>query len=197
MGLTAWITVASAIALLSLSGCAHRRAPPPQSGDGRGALPAAAPLGASEPAVLLDGIEIGQRAPDFVLTSFDGRSISLADFRGKPVVIDFWAAWCPFCLGEFPVLERAYQTNRAGGLVVLGIHRSDGEDQATGARFAAERGVTFPLLQDEGDRVYRQFSGGTPAMPLSYFIDRDGIIRAKIFGPKTDERIREYLARIR
>lgn len=182
------LAIAAAAALL-LSGCSNRTAPPP--------TPPSASATTSVDGVPSVGIEIGQRAPDFTLTSFTGERMALSSFRGQPVVIDFWAGWCPFCITEFPALERAYQTNRGDGLVVLGVHRSAEEDQAAGEQFARDRGVTFLLLQDEGDRVYRTFAGGTPAMPLSYFIDRDGIIRAKIFGPKTDVQIAQHVARIR
>lgn len=179
--------VIALILVVTLAGCSHRIAAPSPS----------APTTPAVGGAPLVGIEIGERAPDFTLTSFIGERVSLSDLRGRPVIVDFWAGWCPFCITEFPTLERTYQAERTTGLVVLGVHRSEGEDQATGERFARDRGVTFPLLQDDGDRVYRQFAGGTPAMPLSYFIDRDGTIRAKVFGPKTDDQIRANLQRIR
>lgn len=149
------------------------------------------------PVAVRTGIAVGDRAPNFTLTNFTGEQVSLADFRGRPVIVDFWAGWCPFCITELPALERAYQAGIRDGLVVIGVHRSEGEDQATGAAFARDRGVTFLLLQDEDDRAYRQFAGGTPAMPISAFIDRDGIIRAKVFGPKSDAQIAQHLMTIR
>lgn len=187
--------IAAAAIVLATTGCSHRA---PTVGLSPATPPSTDPT--ASPALntsVATGIEIGQRAPDFTLTSFTGERVSLSSLRGRPIIIDFWAGWCPFCITEFPALERAYQSERAAGLVVLGVHRSADEDQAAGERFARDRGVTFPLLQDEGDRVYRTFSGGTPAMPLSYFIDRDGIIRAKVFGPKTDAQIEQHLTRIR
>lgn len=131
----------------------------------------------------------GQKAPIFVLETFDGQSLDLATAYGtKAVVLDFWAAWCPFCVAEMPELQKA-QRQYGDDLLMIGVHRTDTEAVSTGQRFAQERGVTYPLVKDSDGSLYRA-SGGL-GMPVAVFIDKDGIVREVKSGPKTAEEIGE------
>ncbi len=164
------------------------------------------PQGAREPEGAVEqeniGIEEGMIAPNFTLRRFDPATggkedrISLNDFRGQPVVIDFWAGWCPFCVEEMPILESSFQQYQDQGLVILGIHRSETEGLKTGGDFAQERGVSYPLLSDASGEVYQRYSGGASFMPLAYFINENGVIQEKKFGPKAEEQIKASIQKI-
>ena len=134
--------------------------------------------------------EVGQKVLDFELEDFNGGKVKLSDFAGKSVFIDFWAAWCPFCVSEMPEIEKIHQEFK-DKLVVLGIHRSETEAIDAGAKFAKERGVTYPLLKDAKGSVYKTLTGGRQFMPYAIYLDKDGKIFKVKAGPKTAEEISE------
>lgn len=113
----------------------------------------------------------GYRAPDFTLTAINGETITLSALRGRPVVLNFWATWCPPCRVEMPFFQRA-SANYNGRAIVLGI--SDGETADVVTRFAAQNGLSYPLLPDSDSQVSRQYA--TRALPTTFFIDADGMI---------------------
>ena len=124
---------------------------------------------------------IGFLAPDFRLQTPEGGEVQLAALRGQPVVLNFWASWCPPCRAEMPDLERLHQQYASEGLVVLGIDQ--GESAEVVMRFARDTvQTTFPLALD------RQLEVGTlyevRALPTTFFVDAEGRIRdIKIGGP--------------
>lgn len=134
--------------------------------------------------------EVGSKVADFELESFEGQKIKLSQFAGKPVLIDFWAAWCPFCVEEMPEIEKIHQ-EFGDKLLVYGIHRSETEGIEKGAEFAKERGVTYPLLKDATGQVYKTLTGGRNFMPYALYIDKEGRIVKVKAGPKTAEEMRE------
>lgn len=133
----------------------------------------------------------GQKAPDVTLIDFDGGLHKLSDFKGKAVVLDFWAAWCPFCIAEMPQLQAA-QDKYGDDLVMIGVHRTDTENKDTGLKFANEGGVSYLLVSDSDGSLYRA-SGGF-GMPTAIFIDQKGIVKEIKTGPKTDEEIEEKIS---
>lgn len=140
-------------------------------------------------------VKIGQPAPNFSLESFDGDTVTLADLKGKAVFIDFWAGWCPFCVGEMPQIEKISNEFK-DELIVLGIHRTDTEDVVTGTQFAKETGVTYQLLKDSDGSTYKILGAGQSAMPLAVYIDKEGNISKILFGPKTESQMRENVKKI-
>jgi cytochrome c biogenesis protein CcmG/thiol:disulfide interchange protein DsbE len=104
---------------------------------------------------------------------------SLADYRGKPVLLNVWASWCPPCKEEIPLLEKAHQRMAAGGGTVLGVDVQD--DQHDALAFLHSKGVTFPSLRDR-DRSYAH-SFGVTGYPESFLIDRAGRVVALSRGP--------------
>ncbi|MCA9993572.1 MAG: TlpA family protein disulfide reductase, partial [Anaerolineales bacterium] len=129
--------------------------------------------------------------PSFVLADLAGNPVSLADFRGQPVIINFWATWCAPCRIEMPELQAAYDQYQADGLVILAVNRE--EDLATvQAYFVDEMGLTFTALLDEqafAANVYNVFN-----MPTTYFVDPAGMVTAVHRGPMTKGQIDGYLA---
>lgn len=125
---------------------------------------------------------VGRMAPDFTLTATDGRTFTLSSLRGKPVVINFWATWCPPCRKEMPELEQLWQRYGAGkDLMLLGLDQA--EDVATIEQFRSTvANVTFPILLDRKTDVAQDY--GVKALPTTFFIDRNGRIQdVKLGGP--------------
>lgn len=117
-------------------------------------------------------------APDFSAATLDGRTVALRDLRGKTVLVNFWATWCPPCRAEMPTIQSVYAAH-PDGLTVLAID----EVEAPGVvrDFVGSLGLGYPILLDADGSIGQQFR--VQGLPTSYFIDRDGIIRAANLGP--------------
>jgi len=120
-----------------------------------------------------DGL-IGQLVPDFRVPRLDGGYGSLADYRGKAVLANLWATWCPPCRHEMPALERLYKRYAARGFVVVGLDQ--GENPGIAKKFIERVGVTYPILFDSDQQYGPAFRA--VGLPTSVFIRRDGIIFA-------------------
>ncbi|HEY81646.1 MAG TPA: TlpA family protein disulfide reductase [Caldilineae bacterium] len=120
----------------------------------------------------------GHPAPDFTLQTVDGAPLALADLRGKAVVLNFWATWCPPCRGEMPELQAAHETYAPGGLVVLGVNQA--EARAVVQAYLDELGLTFPVVLDAQYEVAERYS--VNSLPTTFFIDREGVIRDMVVG---------------
>jgi cytochrome c biogenesis protein CcmG/thiol:disulfide interchange protein DsbE len=116
------------------------------------------------------------RAPEFNLTTFDGRNFSSNSLKGKVVVVNFWASWCIPCRDEAPALERAWEKYGGRGLVVLGVDYVDTEPEAKG--FIAEFKQTYPNGPDVGTRISQAYH--ISGVPETYFVDKDGKLLAGI-----------------
>jgi len=128
---------------------------------------------------LLVGDVRGLPAPDFELASLDGKKVKLSDFRGKAVLLNFWATWCPPCKEEMPWfvdLQKKYGNN---GLVVIGVALDDTEAPKI-AQFVSEMGVNYPILLGT-NKVSDQY-GSVDFLPTTFYINRDGKIVGKGTG---------------
>lgn len=123
-------------------------------------------------------------APEFALKDADGKEHKLSDFKGKVVLLNFWATWCPPCVQELPSLNSIHERFRDRGLVVVGI--SVDEDKEAYQKFLQQRGVTFPTARDPEQTVNSRY--GTTKFPESYLIDREGYVRREYVGPEDWER---------
>jgi len=137
------------------------------------------------------GISIGKTAPDFQLQSLEGKSVKLSDFRGKNIVLNFWASWCPPCREEMPEFQRIY-TENSDSLVVIGVNLQESRESAEA--FIKKLGITFPILLDPNAQVKDRYNVFT--QPVTYFIDANGKIVDKKFGPLTTEEINEKIAKM-
>ena len=125
------------------------------------------------------GMAYGTPAPDFTLESLDGTAVSLSEFKGKAVLVNFWATWCGPCKIETPWLVDLQNQYGAQGLQVVGVAMDDsGKDEI--AKFAKDMGVNYPVLL--GKEAVGDAYGGVPALPESFFVSRDGKIVDKIMG---------------
>jgi cytochrome c biogenesis protein CcmG/thiol:disulfide interchange protein DsbE len=121
----------------------------------------------------------GLPAPDFQLPSLDGAKVKLSDFRGKAVLLNFWATWCPPCKVEMPWFADLQKEYGKDGLVILGVAMDDSEPDKI-AQFASEMGVNYPILLGT-DQVSDDY-GNVQYLPTSFYISRDGTIVDKMTG---------------
>ena len=135
---------------------------------------------------LLDDLplEVDQPAPDFFLRTLNGRSVRLSDYRGKTVVLNFWASWCPPCRREMPDFQTLWEERGPSGpddLVILAVNLLPEDTIAAAEGFVDEFALTFPILLDTSrGEVARRY--GVQALPATFFIDRDGIVRTTALG---------------
>lgn len=133
------------------------------------------------------------KAPDFTLKDFDGNNVSLSDFRGKKVFLNFWATWCPPCKAEMPDIEKIYQENKDDkDFVIIAVDL--GEDEETVKNFIDQNKYNFKILLDTDQSVGAQYN--ITAIPTSFFIDRDGNITNMRRGSMGEEEMREYIKAI-
>jgi thiol-disulfide isomerase/thioredoxin len=121
----------------------------------------------------------GKPAPAFTLTDLNGKKVSLADYKGKPVMVNFWATWCAPCKLEMPWLEDLQQRYAAQGLVILGI-ASDEAPKNIVAATATRLGVTYPILLTDS-KIETPY-GGVNYMPESFYVDRTGKVLIETAG---------------
>ena len=137
----------------------------------------------------------GFLAPDFTLATPKGEKVTLSSLRGKAVLLNIWATWCPPCRAEMPAIESYYQQYKTSGFVVLGINATNQDSQLGIVPFVNQYGLSFPILLDEVGELGRKYE--LRSLPSSYFIDRDGIIAAVVVGgPMSDALLRTNIETI-
>jgi cytochrome c biogenesis protein CcmG/thiol:disulfide interchange protein DsbE len=126
---------------------------------------------------------VGSTAPPFTLPRLEGPgTVSLASYRGKPVVLNFWASWCEPCKSEAAVLERDWTSYKNRGVVFLGVDYHDLNSEAR--RFVSAHALTFPMLADGSGSVTGRY--GISQVPETYVLNRQGQVVAHLRGPITD-----------
>jgi thiol-disulfide isomerase/thioredoxin len=133
-------------------------------------------------------LDRGTAAPSLELPLVRGGSVSLDSLRGRVVLLNVWATWCPPCVREMPSLQRVYEAHRNDGLEILavavddrpGTRQADGRIEGVVSQFVEELGLTFPVALDPTGDTERRL--GTDYLPTTFLIDRDGRIRAREVG---------------
>jgi peroxiredoxin len=136
----------------------------------------------------------GQMAHDFTLQTLDGQTVHLSDFRGKAVMLNFWATWCEPCKIEMPWFVELQKQYGPQGLQVLGVAMDDA-DPSDIAKFAKDMGVDYPILvgkESVRDAVASDY-GGVQFLPETFFISRSGKVVEKIFGLKSRSEIEDFI----
>lgn len=136
-------------------------------------------------------------APGFRLTGLDGGTVDLAAYRGRPLVINFWASWCRPCAKEFPLLRAARERHRADGLEVVGVLATS-DSPARARTFARRHGGTWPVGIDRGGGPVGEttIAYGVAGLPETFFVRRDGSLAARQLGELSERSLGEHLASI-
>lgn len=129
-------------------------------------------------------------APDFTAVDVDGKEVTLADFRGRPVVLNFWASWCGPCQSEMPAFESAYQTYGDDvQFLMVNMTGMSGESRETAMRLIEAEDYTFPVFFDQNSSAARAY--GVTSIPQTWFIDADGTVAARAMGALSEAKLQQ------
>jgi len=135
----------------------------------------------------------GKAAPAFTLVALDGKKVSLSDYKGHPVLVNFWATWCGPCKVEMPWFEEFNKQYAAQGLVILGLADDVDAGKDTIAKVAKKTGVTYPILLTDG-KVQKLYSPeGMDYLPMSFYVDRNGVIVEETAGLGGKDQIEAHI----
>lgn len=137
------------------------------------------------------GIEIGDKAKDFELKTLDGKNVKLSDLKGKKVILNFWATWCPPCKAEMPEMQKYFE-EISDDVVILAVNI---DPQLDVQGFVDKGGITFPILLDEADEVNGMYQ--VISIPTTYFIDTKGVIQQKHVGSMTYDTMKNYVSKMK
>jgi peroxiredoxin len=135
----------------------------------------------------------GRAAPNFTLAASESRNLTLADYRGRYVLLNFWASWCPPCAKEIPDIQSFYEHHANREFTVLAVNQQEQPD--TVRHFLDEFGVTYPVVLDRSGEVNEAYGVGR-GMPISFLVAPDGVIEKAYFGQLTEENFAEIDAKL-
>lgn len=150
--------------------------------------------GATGSATTVQAPRVGALAPDFTLSDMNGKAISLSQFRGKVVMLNFWATWCPPCRAEMPSIENLYrQLNKSGNFVLLAVNVEENARDSI-KEFSSRSSLSFPILLDSKGQAANLYQ--VNGIPQTYLIDQKGVIVQKVDGGREwdSPRIVAYLS---
>lgn len=142
-------------------------------------------VGAEEATIAI--AEVAEQAPDFTLTSLEGQEVKLSDFKGRKVMLNFWATWCPPCKAEMPAMQQLY--DQANGYIEILAINIDPQNDVAG--FVRENELTFPILLDKTGKVNENYS--IISIPTTILINEKGGIVKKQIGAMTLEQMEEFM----
>ncbi len=137
-------------------------------------------------------LTVGALAPALTGTTLDGATLNLADLRGKAVVVNFWASWCPPCKREFPAFKAVLTRHAGDGLAIVGVLFNDGA--APARAFVQQEGATWPTILDPSGSAARTFE--VFGAPETFLIDRNGVVRARLLGDLTESSLEQAVGPI-
>ena len=130
----------------------------------------------------------GFLAPNLELRTIDGNRITLSDLRGKVVLLNFWATWCPPCRAEMPAMQKVYSDYGPDDFVILAVNNTQQDARDAVDAFILDQGLSFPVLLDISGEVSAQYQ--VNSMPTSFFIDPEGIIQEVVIGSMPEALLR-------
>lgn len=137
-------------------------------------------------------VKAGDIAPDFQLQTLDGEPVQLSDYKGKGVFLNFWATYCPPCKDEMPYMDNQYKAFKDQGVEILAVNV--GEPSLTAEKFVKRYDLSFPVLMDGREEVYRAY--GVKPIPATFLIDKDGKVIDRVTKGLSEEEIKEMMERI-
>lgn len=142
------------------------------------------------PGAKLSSLREGAEAPDFELKTLGGETVKLSDYRGKRVILNFWATWCPPCKAEMPHMQNFYEQYNDQGVEILAVNLTSmdkGVEEVQ--KFVDEYGLTFTIPLDENGDVGTTYQAYT--IPTSYILDENGVITKKVIGPMDEKMMKD------
>jgi peroxiredoxin len=137
----------------------------------------------------------GFLAPDFALSTLEGDDVTLSDLRGKAMLLNFWATWCPPCRAEMPAMQRVYSDYDPDEFVILAVNNTQQDSMDAVDAFVLEQELSFPVLLDITGDVSGLYQ--VTSMPTSFFVDAEGIIREVVIGgPMSEALLRTRVERL-
>lgn len=142
------------------------------------------------------GIKKSQLAPDFTLKNLAGEEVTLSDFRGKKVILNFWTTWCPPCKAEMPHMQKYYdQYGEKDNVIILAVNLTyDSDSEEKVKQFASSYNIDFPILLTQKDMIEKQYKIMT--IPSTFFIDTEGHIQRQIVGPLDLSTLQQYVSEL-
>ena len=139
------------------------------------------------------GLKKGDLAPDITMTNLAGEEVKLSDYRGKKVILNFWATWCPPCKAEMPHMQKYYdENNEKQNVEIIGFNMTfSGDSIKNVEQFVASYKLTFPIYTTFDDNIINQYEILT--MPSTFFIDEEGRIHRKVIGPVDEDSLAFYV----
>jgi len=131
---------------------------------------------------------VGKAPPWFAAPKIDGGIVTLDQYQGSPLIINFWASWCPPCRDETPDIEDMWKSRMDEGLVVIGVNVQDSEEEAK--NYLSEFSVTFPNVLDSDGRITVEY--GVTGLPVTFFISRDGRVAGRWVGSISESRLASW-----
>ena len=137
---------------------------------------------------------LGKQAPNFTLVDLDGKKVSLSDYKGRPVLVNFWATWCGPCKVEMPWFEEFRKQYAGQGFEILGLADDVDAGKDAIAKVAQKTGVTYPILLTDG-KVQKAYGGpdGLDYLPTSFYVDRNGVIVEETAGLGSKDEIEAHI----
>nr|WP_307340716.1 TlpA disulfide reductase family protein [Metabacillus malikii] len=140
-------------------------------------------------------VQEGKIPPDFQLNTLNGNTVKLSDYRGKKVILNFWATWCPPCKAEMPHMQNFYEKNKENGIEILAVNLTSMDNGVEAIQeFKNSYGLTFTIPLDETGDLGIQYQAFT--IPTSYIIDTNGVISKKIVGPMDEQTMEALISEI-
>ncbi|MBM4761989.1 redoxin domain-containing protein [Bacillus sp. B15-48] len=141
------------------------------------------------------GLDEGNLAPEFSLMDLNGNEVNLSDYRGKKILLNFWATWCPPCKAEMPYMQEYFEKYQSDGFEILAVNATVTEKSKEDVfRFIDDYDLTFTIPMDERNQVSSGYE--ILAFPTSFFIDSDGVIRSKVIGGLTKEYLHDEIKKL-
>lgn len=143
--------------------------------------------------VAVEGVEVGNVAPDFELQTLEGETVKLSDFRGEKVFLNFWASWCGPCRSEMPDMQKFHEEH--DDVTILAVNLTQTETKPENVdEFLEEFDITFPILKDENSDVATMYN--VQALPTSYLIDSEGKIEHVAVGALNYESMVDHFSKM-